>query len=112
MVVRRGKARSRSGASRTGFFSELVMSGLRSLLHRRKTFAKGLTLAAAVALFTVLALTSCAGVTHPCVTCKRELASDPFESAEEANWEEGDFSTEKAKREEERRRSGGARRDL
>ena len=48
---------------------------------------RGVSFVLAVAVFTIITLVSCAGVTHPCVTCNRGPASDPFVQAEEVRWE-------------------------
>lgn len=79
------------------------MRSLRSLLFRRRMFLKGLFLVVAVAGFTVISLVSCSGITHPCVSCERELASDPYATADEVKWDIEE-TQKKRRREEERMR--------
>lgn len=86
------------------------MGRLRNFLYRKRMMAKGLTVVFAVAAFTIITLASCTGVTKPCVTCKRDPASDPFDSAEEVRWEDlEEIKGEKSRKE---RRSGTSRADL
>lgn len=79
------------------------MRSLRSLLFRRRMFFKGVFLLIAVAGFTVISLVSCSGITHPCVSCERELASDPYVDADDVRWEPKETKKRK-KRDRERMR--------
>lgn len=47
---------------------------------------KGLSIIFLAAGFTLISLVSCSGITRPCVSCEREIASDPYAAAEEARW--------------------------
>ncbi len=62
------------------------MGTLRSLLHRKRSMFRGVSVVFAVAMFTLITLVSCAGVTRPCLDCQRAPASDPFAQAEEIVW--------------------------
>lgn len=71
---------------------------------------RGVSFVLAVAVFTIITLVSCSGITRPCVTCVREPASDPFQQAEEARWD--GMGPAKEETEKKGKRSGPNRADL
>ena len=83
------------------------MRALRAFMYRKRVMAKGVSVVFAVAVFTLITLTSCSGITKPCLTCTdRTIASDPFESGAEVEWE---TEEDRKKRRMNRRRPGGRR---
>lgn len=75
------------------------MDRVRNFFHKKRRLFSSLSFVCGIALLTIITLASCAGITKPCVNCQRDIASDPFDKAEEVRWNDmGESSYEKSEK--------------